>query len=81
MVEHKSKQSCFLLFCCSKVMFLKKKKKKKSSAMQSRIFPRGQSSQSSGVEMHSNNWHLDEQGRLYMTGHEMGEEVMSPHIE
>lgn len=49
--------------------------------MQSQIFPRGQNSQSSGVEMHSNNWHLDEQGRLYMTGHEMGEEAMSPHIE
>lgn len=49
--------------------------------MQSQIFPRGQNSQSSGVKMHSNNWHLDEQGRLYMTGHEMGEEAMSPHIE
>lgn len=42
--------------------------------------PRGHSSQSGEVEMHSNNWHLEEQSRLYMTVHEMDEEEMPPHM-
>ncbi len=43
-------------------------------------YPRGQSSHSGEAEMHSNNWHLDEQNRLYMTVHEMDEEEMPPHM-
>lgn len=43
--------------------------------------PRGHSSQSGEVEMHSNNWHLDEQRPLYMIhGDEMDEDEMPPHI-
>lgn len=41
--------------------------------------PRGHRSQSPEV-MRSNNWHLDKQGQLYMTGHEMASEEMPPHM-
>lgn len=51
-------ESCFLLFCCRDVMF----KKINLKTCNHEISPRGHSSQSGEVEMHTNNWHLDELG-------------------